>query len=167
MGVAAVMRLAGVDRIGSGGLRRRLAPLPVLTLTVGVRVAVPILTVAQLMGNLSRAGFGWRDIHWRPALIFAAGAIPASVIGSRLFIDLSDSLLPRLIGVLLFAVIVMRRTRFARSGGRPKDCLLPPEQASAFCRASPEARGRSARRCSSAYVCLFKRMWRAKPSPPS
>ena len=59
-----------------------------LTLTVGAKAAVPILTVAQLLGNLSRAGFGWRDIRWRPALLFSAGAVPASVLGSRLFVAL-------------------------------------------------------------------------------
>lgn len=109
---------------GVAGFGGALLLLPVLTLTVGARSAVPILTVAQLLGNVSRAGFGWRDIHWRPALIFAAGAVPASVIGSRMFVDLTDSLLPRLIGVFLLAVIALRRTRLG--GRKPPEGLLAP-----------------------------------------
>ena len=84
------------DAAGFGGA---LLLLPVLTLTVGAKAAVPILTVAQLLGNLSRAGFGWRDIRWRPALLFSAGAVPASLLGSRMFIALPPGLILRLIGV--------------------------------------------------------------------
>jgi uncharacterized membrane protein YfcA len=69
--------------------------LPVLTLVVGPRAAVPILTVAQVLGNLSRAGFGWRDIRWRPALLFSLGAVPASLLGSRLFVAMPSSLVLR------------------------------------------------------------------------
>ena len=50
---------------GAAGFGGALLLLPVLTLTTGAKAAVPILTVAQLLGNLSRAGFGWRDIRWR------------------------------------------------------------------------------------------------------
>ena len=38
--------------------------LPILAAAMG-KATVPILTVAQLLGNLSRAGFGWRDIGKR------------------------------------------------------------------------------------------------------
>jgi uncharacterized membrane protein YfcA len=88
--------------------------LPVLTFVVGARASVPILTIAQLLGNLSRAGFGWRFIRWRPALLFSAGAVPASVVGSRLFVDLPSPLLPRLIGVFLVLVVVLRHTTLGR-----------------------------------------------------
>jgi len=86
--------------------------LPVLTVTVGIKAAVPILTVAQLLGNLSRAAFGWREIRWRPALVFSAGAIPASVVGSRLFVQLPTGFLLRLVGIILLVVVVLRHTTF-------------------------------------------------------
>jgi uncharacterized protein len=95
---------------GSAGFGGALLLLPVLTLAVGVKAAVPILTVAQLLGNLSRAGFGWREIRWRPAVAFSAGAVPASVVGSRLFNDLPSAFLLRLIAVLLLGAVVMRHT---------------------------------------------------------
>jgi uncharacterized protein len=84
--------------------------LPILAVAVGVKAAVPILTVAQLLGNLSRAGFGWREIHWRPAFVFSAGAVPASVVGSRLFVDVPAGFLLRLIGVFLVGVVMLRHT---------------------------------------------------------
>src|SRR4051812_28204401 len=72
---------------GAVGFGGALLLLPILAFAVGGKTAVPILTVAQLLGNLSRVGFGWRDIRWRPALLFSTGAIPASFLGSRLFVE--------------------------------------------------------------------------------
>jgi uncharacterized protein len=109
---------------GAAGFGGALLLLPVLTVTVGVKAAVPILTVAQLLGNLSRAGFGWGDIRWRPALLFSAGAVPASLIGARLFVDLPSSFILRLIGCFLLIVVGLRHTKF---GGLKKRewCLAP------------------------------------------
>ena len=78
---------------------------------------MPILTVAQLLGNLSRAGFGWRDIRWRPALLFSAGAVLASLLGSRMFIALPPGPILRLIGVFLLIVAAIRHTRRGWGGG--------------------------------------------------
>lgn len=88
--------------------------VPALAYVVGAKEAVPILTVAQLLGNLSRAGFGWREIQWRPALAFSAGAIPAGVLGARLFADLPASRLGQLIGVCLLGLVALRHTRLGR-----------------------------------------------------
>jgi uncharacterized membrane protein YfcA len=95
---------------GAAGFGGALLLLPVLAFTVGGKAAVPILTVAQLLGNLSRAGFGWRDIRWRPALLFSLGAVPASLLGSRLFIEMSSALVLRGIGLLLLVVVALRHT---------------------------------------------------------
>jgi uncharacterized protein len=109
---------------GAAGFGGALLLLPVLTLTVGAKAAVPILTVAQLLGNLSRAGFGWHDIRWRPALLFSAGAVPASLLGSRMFIALPPALILRLIGVFLLIVVAIRHTRLGRR--KTPEWLLGP-----------------------------------------
>lgn len=99
---------------GAAGFGGALLLLPILTFTVGGKAAVPILTVAQLLGNLSRAGFGWREIRWKPALVFSAGAIPASVVGSRIFVVLPPSIVLRVVGVFLLFVVLLRHTRFGK-----------------------------------------------------
>ena len=83
---------------GIAGFGGALLLLPVLSHVAGAKAAVPILTLAQLLGNMSRAGFGWRDIRWRPALIFGAGAVPASLVGARLFVASPAWLVSREIG---------------------------------------------------------------------
>jgi len=109
---------------GAAGFGGALLLLPVLTFVVGAKATVPILTVAQLLGNSSRAAFGWRDIEWRPALLFSVGAVPASLLGSRLFISMPTELVLRAIGVLLLAVVALRHTSLAQR--RMPEGLLAP-----------------------------------------
>lgn len=99
---------------GAAGFGGALLLLPALSHTVGPKAAIPILTLAQLAGNLSRAAFGWRDIRWRPAFRFCLGAIPASVVGARLFVALPPTLILRAVGVFLLAVVALRHTRLGR-----------------------------------------------------
>ena len=109
---------------GVAGFGGALLLLPVLTFTVGAKAAIPILTISQLLGNLSRAGFGWRDIRWRPVLLFSAGAVPASVIGSRLFVGMPSPIILRLIGVLLLTLIAFRHLPLGKRP-MPERLLVP------------------------------------------
>jgi hypothetical protein len=106
--------------VGFGGA---LLLLPVLAFTAGGR-AVPILTVAQLLGNLSRAGFGRRDIRWRPALLFSAGAVPASLVGARIFVAMPAATILRLIGAVVLLVVAARHTTLGRREV-PESLLAP------------------------------------------
>lgn len=90
---------------GSAGFGGALLLLPLLTAVVGSREAIPLLAIAQLIGNLSRAGFGFYQIEWKSVGYFSLGAIPCSLIGAILFISLPAEIVTRFIGVavLLFA----------------------------------------------------------------
>jgi hypothetical protein len=57
---------------GAAGFGSALLLLPLLVASVGVVQAVPLLTVAQFVGNLSRAGFGFSQIQWKPVALFEA-----------------------------------------------------------------------------------------------
>jgi uncharacterized membrane protein YfcA len=109
---------------GAAGFGGALVLLPILVFTVGGKAAVPILTVAQLLGNVSRAGFGWRGIRWRPVLTFSAGAVPASIVGARLFVDLPSAFILRLLGVFLLIIVSLRHTTFGRQ--KVPESLLAP-----------------------------------------
>jgi len=110
---------------GAAGFGGALLLLPALTYAVGPKAAVPVLTLAQLFGNLSRAGFGWRDIRWRPVLLVSAGAVPASVVGGRLFVQLPAHYVNRAIGVLLLGVVALRHTRTGEGVVLPEAFLAP------------------------------------------
>jgi uncharacterized membrane protein YfcA len=106
---------------GAAGFGGALLLLPVITYAVGAKAAVPILTVAQLLGNLSRAGFGGKEIQWWPVLLFSLGAVPVSVLGAQLFVALPAPLLTRGIGILLLGLVAFRHTHW---GKRPVPALL-------------------------------------------
>ena len=70
---------------GAAGFGGALLLLPVLTSVVGIKAAVPILTIAQIFGNASRVWFGRKELQWKPILYFIVAAIPLSIVGSYLF----------------------------------------------------------------------------------
>ncbi|MER3496189.1 MAG: sulfite exporter TauE/SafE family protein, partial [Armatimonadota bacterium] len=96
---------------GAAGFGGALLLLPIATWAVGAKEAVPLLTLAQLVGNLSRAGLGWREIRWRPAILFCLGAVPAAIAGSFLFVQLPGVWILRGVGGFLIAMVLLRQTR--------------------------------------------------------
>jgi hypothetical protein len=54
--------------------------LPMLVLVFGVREAIPILTVAQLIGNGSRVWFNRRELDWKVVSWFALGGVPTAIL---------------------------------------------------------------------------------------
>lgn len=85
--------------------------LPALVAGFGMREAVPILTVAQLIGNGSRVWFNRGELRWRVVGWFALGGIPAALIGGYLFAAAPLAGLTRLLGAFLLLVVVWRRLR--------------------------------------------------------
>jgi uncharacterized membrane protein YfcA len=74
--------LVGAAVAGFGGAA---VLLPVLVVAFGVRDAVPILTVAQLIGNGSRVWFNRDQLDLRVVGWFAAGGVPLAFVGGMLF----------------------------------------------------------------------------------
>lgn len=99
---------------GAAGFGGALVLLPVFSATIGVKAAVPVLTIAQIAGNASRVWFGRREIRWRPTTYFLAGAIPASLAGSTLFVSLPARPVLVALGVLLIGVVLLRRLGITR-----------------------------------------------------
>lgn len=117
LGVAALVAstLAGVTGFGGAAVL-----LPLLVLVFGPRNAVPILTVAQLIGNgsrvlLNRAAVDHRVVGW-----YSVGAVPLGLLGGLLFARAPAATLTRLLGLVL---IVMVGWRHLRSASFPKPTL--------------------------------------------
>lgn len=93
--------------------------LPVLIAVFGVRDAVPILTVAQLIGNASRVWFNRRDVDCHVVAWFALGGVPMALIGGYLFASAPLSALTRLLGAFLLLVVVWRHLQPKRARSFP------------------------------------------------
>ncbi|HEY7168795.1 MAG TPA: sulfite exporter TauE/SafE family protein [Candidatus Binatia bacterium] len=83
--------------------------LPLLVVIYGVREAIPILTVAQLIGNGSRVWFNRVELDLPVVGWFALGGVPAALLGGFLFAAAPTSFLLRLLGVFLIATVIYRR----------------------------------------------------------
>jgi hypothetical protein len=96
--------VGGVAGFGAGVIL-----LPVAAWTLGIRVAVPVLTVTMLLGNVSRLWWSRGEIDRRVALRYLAGAVPATALGTLLFVGASSESLGRVIGAFLLASVPLRR----------------------------------------------------------
>lgn len=93
---------------GVAGFGGSLIILPAFSFLVDAKQAVPILTIAWMMGNISRAGFGCKEIRWRPVLYFCTGAVPSAIIGSRVFVELPSGMIMKAIGIFLLVIVGFR-----------------------------------------------------------
>jgi uncharacterized protein len=85
--------------------------LPALVAVFGVRDAIPILTVAQLIGNGARVWFNRREVNWRVVGWFSLGAVPFGFLGGYLFATAPLSALTRFLGGFLLFVVLWRHLR--------------------------------------------------------
>lgn len=104
--------IGGVIGFGSGVIM-----VPVLAWTYGPKAAVPIMAIAGLLANLSRAGVWWREVDWRSVAAYSATGIPFAYLGSRTLLALDSVAIEATLGVFLLAMIPVRR-RLAASGWR-------------------------------------------------
>jgi len=96
---------------GIAGFGGSLIILPVFSFLIGAKKAIPILTIAWMMGNLSRASFGYKEIRWKPVIYFCIGALPAAVLGARVFVELPSGLIMKAIGIFLLVVVALRHLK--------------------------------------------------------
>lgn len=93
---------------GAAGFGGALLLLPLLSRTIGTTMAVPVLTLAQLIGNLSRVSIGFKQISWRPVLIFTVGAIPTAMLGAWSFAVVPKDVVTRIIGIAIIIFVVLK-----------------------------------------------------------
>ncbi len=93
---------------GAAGFGGALLLLPLLLRIIGTTMAVPVLTLAQLIGNLSRVFIGFRQIHWKPVVVFVAGAIPAAMLGAWSFAVVPKNVVTRIIGIAIIIFVVLK-----------------------------------------------------------
>ena len=99
---------------GVAGIGTAIVLLPLLTLVFGVREAIPIVSVAMVITNLSRIWFNRHEVHYGLAGWFLLGGIPAAVLGAIVFTTAPAAFLARLLGVFLLLVVVERHLPFRR-----------------------------------------------------
>ena len=106
VGVAALLgsMLSAVSGFGSAAVL-----LPVLAFALGEKEAVPVLTIAQIVGNASKGWFNRAEVRWSVVRWYLLGAVPAAIAGSLLFVAAPARLLAGLMGGFLLFAVAWRR----------------------------------------------------------
>jgi uncharacterized protein len=94
---------------GALGFGTGLVMLPLVVWVVGVRASVPVLTIALIVGNLSRAWWSRDELDWRVIGSYLLGAVPLAAIGSVLYTAAPPEWLSRLMGIVLILAVPLRR----------------------------------------------------------
>src|SRR4029453_10977553 len=96
--------VGGVAGFGTG-----IIMLPLVAWVLGLRSAVPVLTVTMSIGNL--AGIWWSrgELDRAVVLRFALGAVPATALGTVIYAGAPAEWLGRFIGLFLIASVPLRR----------------------------------------------------------
>lgn len=106
--VAAMLASTIAAVTGTGG---GVILLPVMTLFFGVREAVPMYAVAQLIGNVSRVVLNRGEIRLNVVGWFMLGAVPMGVLGAIVFARTPEAGLVRLLGGFLLVCVIVRHAR--------------------------------------------------------
>ncbi|HEV8306773.1 MAG TPA: sulfite exporter TauE/SafE family protein [Methylomirabilota bacterium] len=96
--------VGGVVGFGTG-----LTMLPLVVWAVGIRASVPVLTIALLIGNCSRAWWSRHELDWRVIGAYLAGAVPLAALGSVVYAGARIEWLSRLMGAMLLLSVPLRR----------------------------------------------------------
>jgi len=96
--------VGGVAGFGTG-----IIMLPLVAWVLGLRVAVPVLTVTMAIGNLARIWWSRGEIDRGVVARFAIGAVPAPALGTALYVGAPSEWLGRFVGLFLIASVPLRR----------------------------------------------------------
>src|SRR5258705_3369104 len=95
--------VGGVAGFGTG-----IIMLPLVAWVLGLRSAVPVLTVTMAIGNLARIWWSRGEVDRAVVLRFAVGAVPATALGTVIYVGASAERLRRLLRGLLIASVPAR-----------------------------------------------------------
>ena len=102
--------LGGVIGFGSS-----IMLMPVLVILFGPREAVPIMAVAALLANASRALVWWREVDWLAFAAYSATGVPAAALGASTLLIIPQRGIEMAMGLFFLAVIPARRWLTSRN----------------------------------------------------
>ncbi len=79
--------------------------LAVTSVVLPVSAIVPIHSTLLIGSTSTRVAFFWRDIDWRIARPFLAGSVIAVAIGSRVYVELPETVIATAISIVMLIAI--------------------------------------------------------------
>jgi uncharacterized membrane protein YfcA len=99
---------------GIAGIGTAIAMIPVMAFAIGVRDAIPVVTVAVTMNNFGRVWANRHFIDYKVVLWFSLGAVPLSVLGGVAFANAPAEVLARALAIFLISLVAYRHLPIGR-----------------------------------------------------
>ena len=99
---------------GIAGIGTAIAMIPVMTFAIGVRDAIPVVTIAVTMNNFGRVWANRHTIDYTVVLWFSLGAVPLSVLGGVVFAKAPAEVLARGLAIFLICLVIYRHMPIGR-----------------------------------------------------
>ena len=96
--------LSGLSGFGAG-----LIITTFITPIIGAKAVLPTLSVLMLINNFSRVVFFSGSLDWKILALIVATAVPASIVGARVYVELDAGFIQVLLGVVLILSVPLRR----------------------------------------------------------
>lgn len=100
----AAAALSGLSGFGAG-----LIITTFITPIIGAKAVLPALSVIMLITNASRVAFFRGSLDWRVLGLVVATAVPSSVVGARVYVELDSIWVQVFLGLVLIVSIPLRR----------------------------------------------------------
>src|SRR5262245_40153514 len=94
---------------GVAGFDSGIMMLPLVAWVLALRSAVPGLTVTMSAGTHARFGWSRGEVDGAVVRRFALGAVPATVLGTAIYVGAPSEWLGRFVGLFLIASVPLRR----------------------------------------------------------
>lgn len=82
--------------------------LPILAYIFGAKLAVPIMAIASIMGNVSRVVIWRKELNYKAFCLFASLGIPCTILGAKTLWMISPKLSSLFIGLFFLLLIPLR-----------------------------------------------------------
>ena len=130
-----VATTVGFTIAGVAGFVCGVVALPVLTWVFGVREAIPVLTIFQLLSTGASAWLHRDGIYWPVLRSFTLGALPMFVAVSFIFISMDTTVRVRTLGLLMLLIVVYAHLPIGRNFTMNLWGFAPLGAATGFCSA--------------------------------
>ena len=106
---------AGFTIAGAAGFGGGVVAIPVLVWVFGVREAIPIFTISQMLSVATRVWLHRSGINWSVVRNFTVGGMPFCILGSLVFVSINTEVLVRILGGMMLLILVYTRLPIGRN----------------------------------------------------
>ena len=114
IGAVAIVSTVGFTIAGAAGFGGGIIVVPVLVWVFGVKEAIPIFTISQMLSMATRVWLHRGGLDWTVVRNFTFGGLPLCILGSFVFISINTDVLVRIIGGTMLLILIYTRLPIGR-----------------------------------------------------